>query len=150
SLTNKEQKILENLKSIINAIISVIEEQACYMNPGPAAVAAVEHIDSNYYLIPKSEFPDPDLFVLTDDPIADAKDTRSKGLSYLVVADKMERRDAEAKHRAESSRYHTYRELVGDGAMSFEDFCRSLGLFSRLELRAINEITNLRSQLEKK
>jgi hypothetical protein len=150
---NKENKILENAKSHIDEIVSTIEQESCYANPGPAAVTAGKYIDENFYLIPKSNFPTSygTVGTLYKEGKPDVKATRDKGLELLVRAEQLRQEELKAKQKWRDERYEVYMSLPSSNpSMSQLDFEVIYGSFTRLQVESFDEIVRLKRELASK
>lgn len=155
---------MKNPKKDLNLIISKIEEEACYKNPGPAATAAVEWADDEFVLIPRETLPvieHPSLDdALGGDTAArltnitekafggDYKKMRDLGLQYLVMADFIENKAhkaAEEKIRLE--KFRAYNLLYPANIKSIDKI--DFDSLSAADQNAINVILDLKAQLAK-
>lgn len=150
---------MENKAVYLNEIITVIETLACTNNPGPTAVEAVKHIDKHFMLIyrtldlPKVEISPSGTGRLPHITEAaskgDTKVMRELAYEYLAMADFVDAKKAKDEDlKLKTARWNAYKVLYPYQNMW------TFGTFNYDELesvpkRAINEIVNLRSQLDK-
>lgn len=153
-----------NSQKDLNLIISRIENEACYNNPGPAAESAVKWVDEEYVLIPRETLPvveHPSL----DDALGgdttvrlknitetafggDYKKMRDLGLQYLVMADHIEnkvQKEVESKLRLE--RFRAYNLIHPNNVSSIDNV--NFDSLSTTDKNAINVILDLKAQLAK-
>lgn len=142
---------MENYKSYIDEIVHEIEQEACYSNPGPAAVKVGEYIDSNFYLIRKSDFPCSvsTVGVLYVEGRPDIQGTRRRGLELLARAEQLSQQERAKKQEWQDDKYEAYISLLDSSErISRKDYDLVQGALSRFDHKALDEIVRLKRQLD--
>lgn len=149
---------MENKKKYLNEIITVIEDLACYNNPGPTATKAAARIDLEYVLIPKTDMPTVEISPSGTGRLPHITEAASKGdtkvmrelaYEYLAMADFVDAKKAKDEDlKLKTARWNAYKVLYPYQNMW------TFGTFNYEELdsvpkRAIDEIVKLRTQLDK-
>jgi hypothetical protein len=156
---------LNNPKDL-DLIISQIENEGCYKNPGPAAEAAVKWLDEEFVLIPRETLPvikHPSLDdALGGDTTArltnigeqafggDHKKMRDLALQYLVMADFIENKAAkEAETKLKAAQFDAYKILFPRTTATVDDFDINDKMISVSTRNGIAAIMELKAQLAK-
>jgi hypothetical protein len=156
---------LNNQKDL-DLIVSRIETEACYKNPGPAAVDSVEWIDLEYVLIARETLP-----VLQHPTLDDAfggdtsvrlnnitekafngdfKKMRDLALQYLVMADFIESKAKKVEEtKLKAAQFEAYRILFPNTSMTLEEFDISHTTVSASTRNGIAAIMDLTDRLAK-
>lgn len=152
---------MKNNSHVIDTIVSKIEQEACYNNPGPTAVAAGKFIDEGYIVIPRAYLPEPQLRNNCDATVGlinehtlggDTTAMRRRAYNFLSMADYLddrnekERKEKDAK-KLNEDRYRVFKTIVPHSEVSLEKFTYETCMISTQN--AIKLILDLESQLAK-
>lgn len=149
---------MANRKADLDEITSVIEELGCTNNPGPTAVESAKIIDRSFLVIPKNQLPKVEISPSGNGRLPHITEAASKGdtkvmrelaYEYLAMADFVDAKKAKDEDlKLKTARWNAYKVLYPYqnmwtlGTFNYDDL-------DALPKRAINEIVNLRSQLDK-
>ena len=150
---------MENNPKIVKRIEEIIEELACYNNPGPAAVKAAHIINDDYLLIPETDLPVVEVTgsrahtdTLTEYVCdGNTEAMRKKAYQYLAMAEYVDRhRKTKEAEELAANRLEVWRELnpLPFGSIYFKENWKWENLKTS-EKKAIDLILDLRkSQID--